>query len=173
MYLSLLCVTGPHILMACLLYLNDTRRRVPIPISKQSHLGGQCPSVKGLKLRMGVQWACSVARFQTWASFPVQRTGNDGSRFSKPRLAGSECSGCPCAWTEKHLKGGQVDFSWGLRECSRGGECPVVAGTGGGWSLHDADQEAEGLDGKQSWVVTMPILQLRPLSHTQSQNFPV
>lgn len=64
-------------------------------------------------------------------------------------------------------------LAWGLRECSRGGEFPVVVGTGGGWSLHDADQEAQGLDGKQSWAVTMPISQLRPLSHTQSLNFPV
>lgn len=63
--------------------------------------------------------------------------------------------------------------AWGLRECSCGGECPVVVGTGGGWLLHDADQEAKGWDGKQSWGVTMPISQLRPLSHTQSQNFPV
>lgn len=64
-------------------------------------------------------------------------------------------------------------LAWGLRECSHGGECPVVAGTGSGWSLHDADQEAQGLDGKQSWAVTMPISQLRPLSPTLSQNFPV
>lgn len=122
--------------------------------------------MKGLKLRMGVQWACSVARLQTWVSFPVQGTGNDGLCFSKLRLASSKCSGCPCAWSEKHLKGGQVDFSLGFERCSRGRECPVVAGTGGGSSLHDADQEAEGLAGKQGWVVTMPISPFRPLSHS-------